>query len=60
MAGAEAEIVLLGATRGGDGDDRYRIALMAEQLGSPPRNAAVERREAARVVQQFLRCYGTA
>jgi hypothetical protein len=51
---------LLGATRGGDGDDRYRIALMAEQLGSPPRNAAVERREAARVVQQFLRCYGTA
>ena len=60
VAGAEAEIVLLGATRGGDGDDRYRIALMAEQLGSPPRNAAVERREAARVVQQFLRCYGTA
>ena len=34
MAGAEAEIVLLGATQGGDGGDRTQIALMAEQLGT--------------------------
>ena len=32
MAGAEAEQVLLGATQGGDGDDRYQIKLMAEEL----------------------------
>jgi hypothetical protein len=35
MAGAEAEIALLGATQGGDGDDRLQIALMAEELDSP-------------------------
>jgi ATP-dependent Zn protease len=33
MAGAEAEIVLTGKTRGGDGEDRYQISLMAEQIG---------------------------
>jgi hypothetical protein len=32
MASAEAEIVLTGSTRGGDGADRYQIALMAEQI----------------------------
>jgi len=32
MAGAEAEAELLGSTPGGDGDDRYQIDLMAEQL----------------------------
>jgi hypothetical protein len=32
MAGAEAEVVLLGSAQGGDGDDRYQIALMAEEL----------------------------
>ncbi len=35
MAGAEAEIALLGRCRGGDGEDRYQIALMAEQLDIP-------------------------
>jgi hypothetical protein len=32
MAGAEAEVVLLGSTHGGDGEDRYQIDLTAEQL----------------------------
>jgi hypothetical protein len=32
MAGAEGEVVLLGSTHGGDGDDRYQIDLIAEQL----------------------------
>jgi hypothetical protein len=32
MAGAEAEREILGRCRGGDGDDRYQIALMAEEL----------------------------
>ncbi|WP_338833572.1 hypothetical protein [Bradyrhizobium septentrionale] len=32
MAGAEAEQVLLGATQGGDGDDRDQIELMAAEL----------------------------
>lgn len=32
MAGAEVEMVLLGSRAEGDGDDRYQIALMAEQL----------------------------
>ena len=32
MAGTEAETELLGATEGADGDDRYQIDLMAEQL----------------------------
>jgi ATP-dependent Zn protease len=32
MAGAEAEMELLGANALGDGDDRYQIALMAENL----------------------------
>lgn len=32
MAGAEVETVLLGSRAEGDGDDRYQIALMAEQL----------------------------
>jgi ATP-dependent Zn protease len=32
MAGAEAEAGLLGSVQGGDGDDRYQIELMAEEL----------------------------
>ena len=32
MAGAEAEVALLGSTQGGDADDRYQIELMAEEL----------------------------
>jgi hypothetical protein len=37
MAGAETEAVLLSRRATGDGDDRYRIALMAERLCySPP------------------------
>ena len=32
MAGAESEVVILGSTQGGDGDDRYQIALMSEEL----------------------------
>jgi hypothetical protein len=32
MAGAEAEVMLLGAAQGGDGDDRYQIELMAENV----------------------------
>ena len=32
MAGREAEAELLGSSQGGDGDDLYWIALMAEQL----------------------------
>ena len=36
MAGAEAEQLLLGATLGGDGDDRYQIELMARELDCDP------------------------
>ena len=32
MAGAEAEVVILGSTQGGDGNDRLQIALMSEEL----------------------------
>jgi hypothetical protein len=32
MAGTEAEREILGRCRGGDGDDRHQIALMAEEL----------------------------
>jgi hypothetical protein len=32
MAGTEAELILVGSTKGGDGDDRYQIELMANQL----------------------------
>jgi len=32
MAGAEAEVVILGSTQGGDGNDRLQIALMSEKL----------------------------
>jgi hypothetical protein len=32
MAGAEGEVMLLGSTNGGDGDDRYQIEMMAEEL----------------------------
>ena len=32
MAGAEAEVELLGTTRGGDGDDRYWIEEMADAM----------------------------
>jgi ATP-dependent Zn protease len=32
MAGAEAENVILGGCDGGDGDDRYQINLMAEEV----------------------------
>jgi hypothetical protein len=32
MAGAEAEVACLGSTQGSDGDDRYQIELMAEEL----------------------------
>jgi ATP-dependent Zn protease len=32
MAGAEGEVELIGSTQGGDGDDRYQIELMAEEL----------------------------
>jgi ATP-dependent Zn protease len=36
MAGAEAEIVILGSTMGGDGDDRYQIDLMADEVECDP------------------------
>jgi ATP-dependent Zn protease len=36
MAGTVAEQVLLGAAQAGDGDDRYQIELMAEELDSDP------------------------
>ena len=36
MAGAEAEVELLGATQTGDDDDRYQIELMAEELDCDP------------------------
>ncbi len=32
MAGTEAETELLGSSQGGDGDDLYQVALMAEQI----------------------------
>jgi ATP-dependent Zn protease len=35
MAGAEAERHFFGACQGGDGDDQYQIALMAEHLDVP-------------------------
>jgi hypothetical protein len=34
MAGVEGEMALLGATNDGDGDDRYQIEMMAEQLSN--------------------------
>jgi hypothetical protein len=34
MAGVEGEMALLGSTNGGDGDDRYQIEMMAEQLSN--------------------------
>jgi hypothetical protein len=34
MAGAEAEIEMLGRCKGGDGDDRRQIAHLAEELGA--------------------------
>lgn len=34
MAGAEAEIILLGATQGGDSDDRCQIERLAEELSN--------------------------
>jgi ATP-dependent Zn protease len=36
MAGAEAEIAILGSTQGGDGKDRSEIELMAEEISSDP------------------------
>jgi ATP-dependent Zn protease len=36
MAGAEAEVCLLGKTQGGDSDDRDEIKLMAEELSRDP------------------------
>jgi ATP-dependent Zn protease len=36
MAGAEAEVFLLGSTQGGDGNDRSQIKLMAEELSRDP------------------------
>jgi hypothetical protein len=36
MAGTEGELVLLGAPRVGDGDDRYQIDLMANELDLEP------------------------
>jgi hypothetical protein len=36
MAGAEGEVVLLGSTNGGDGEDRYQIDSMADQLDIEP------------------------
>lgn len=36
MAGAEAEVVLLSATQGGDRDDRYQIEMMAHELDCDP------------------------
>jgi hypothetical protein len=35
MAAAEAEIVCIGRYRGGDGEDRYQIALMMEEIPVP-------------------------
>jgi hypothetical protein len=34
MAGAKGEVELLGSTKGGDGEDRYQIGLMAEELAA--------------------------
>jgi hypothetical protein len=34
MAGVEGEMALLGSANGGDGDDRYQIEKMAEQLSN--------------------------
>jgi ATP-dependent Zn protease len=36
MAGVEAELILLGSTKGGDDDDRRQIELMAEELDHDP------------------------
>jgi ATP-dependent Zn protease len=36
MAGVEAEVILLGSTKGGDADDRRQIELMAEELDHNP------------------------
>jgi hypothetical protein len=35
MAGREAEIECVGHCRGGEGDDRYQIVLMLEQIAIP-------------------------
>lgn len=34
MAGVEGEMALLGSTNGGDGNDRYQIKMMAEELSN--------------------------
>ena len=36
MAGGEAEVILLGSTKGGDFDDRRQIELMAKELDHDP------------------------
>jgi ATP-dependent Zn protease len=36
MAGVEAEVILLGSTKGGDRDDRRQIELMVEELDHDP------------------------
>jgi hypothetical protein len=43
MAGAEAEAVIFGNCYGGDGDDRYQVTLMLEEI-APKDAPATERR----------------
>jgi hypothetical protein len=44
MAGAEAEAVIIGNCNGGDGDDRYQVTLMLEEIARRDDRPALERR----------------
>ena len=44
MAGAEAEAVIIGNCHGGDGDDRYQVTLMLEEIARRDDRPALERR----------------
>ncbi|MDO9416219.1 hypothetical protein [Pararhizobium sp.] len=52
MAGAEAETVILGFSRGGDGDDREQAMLMAEDMGKDETFLSRARRQTRRVVRR--------
>jgi ATP-dependent Zn protease len=54
MAGAEAEAEIVGTRGRGDGDDRYQIALMLEQVDSPPPSDLVRYEARLRAMARML------
>jgi hypothetical protein len=59
MAGAEAECELLGSAQPGDGDDRYQIELMAEQLCSDEKSWERLERRLRAMTQMLVRRHRT-